>query len=293
MSASRVAPGAESGQATARLCVVGAAVLFSVGGAAIKASPFTSWQVASFRSASAAVTLVALVPAARAPWSWRAVVVAVAYASTMILFVTSTKLTTAANAIFLQSTAPLYLVLIGPWLLHEPVRQRDVPFMAALLVGLAAIVGGARTTFATAPDPVRGNLVATASGVAWAFTVAGLRWLGKTGTATMPTLIAGNVFAALGSLPFALPIGASRPVDWLVVGALGTLQIALAYVLLASGVRRLPALEASLLLLLEPVLNPFWTWVVHGEAPGRAALVGGGIILAATAVRLTLSSDER
>ncbi|MGH7751350.1 MAG: EamA family transporter, partial [Gemmatimonadales bacterium] len=146
--------------AAARLRVLAAAALFSTGGAAIKAAHFTNWQVASFRSGVAALTLLALIPAARRGWSWRLVPVAALYASTLILFVTANKLTTAASTIFLQSTSPLYILLLGPWLLGERVRRADLVFMALVAGGLAICFLGAATPLATAPDPLRGNVFA-------------------------------------------------------------------------------------------------------------------------------------
>jgi drug/metabolite transporter (DMT)-like permease len=83
----------------------------------------------------------------------------------------------------------------------------------------------------------------------------------------------------------ALPVLQSRPADWLIVGYLGVFQIGLAYVWLTIGVRRVPALEASLLLLLEPVLNAVWAWLVHGERPGPWSLAGCLVILLATSAR--------
>src|SRR5262245_57107796 len=97
-----------------RLFLIGAAALFSTGGAAIKALTLTPWQVASFRSTVASVALLALLPEARRGWRWSIVPVAVAYAATLLLFVLANRMTTAADTIFLQSTAPLYLLLLGP-----------------------------------------------------------------------------------------------------------------------------------------------------------------------------------
>ena len=111
-----------------RLLLLAAAVLFSTGGAAIKATSLTGWQIASFRAGVAAAVLLALIPGSRTGWSWRAALVGIAYASMLVLFVLATKLTTAADAIFLQSTAPLYLLLLSPWLLHERIQRADVFF---------------------------------------------------------------------------------------------------------------------------------------------------------------------
>jgi drug/metabolite transporter (DMT)-like permease len=109
-----------------RLLVLSAALLFSTGGAAIKATALTGWQVASFRSGIAAVVLLLCMPAWRRVWHPRTLAVGAAYAATMILFVLANKLTTATNTIFLQYTAPLYLLLLAPWLLREPVRLSDL-----------------------------------------------------------------------------------------------------------------------------------------------------------------------
>ncbi len=270
-----------------RLELVAAAVLFSTGGAAIKATTLTGWQVACFRSGVAAVVLSALLGAARRGWSQRTLAVGCAYAGTMVLFVLANKLTTAANAIFLQDTAPLYLLLLGPWLLGEPVRRGDLKLMVAVAAGIALVFAGRQEPLATAPDPFRGNLVALASGIAWALTIAGLRWMSSSASPGSPlsAVVAGNLLAFLIALPKAFPVGEAAPGDWWLVAYLGVFQIGLAYVFLVRGVRGVPALETSLLLLVEPALNPVWSWWVHGERPAGLALAGGALILAATAAR--------
>lgn len=270
-----------------RLRILGAATLFSTGGAAIKATSLTGWQVASFRSGLAAVAVFLLVPAARRNWNWRVALVSVAYAATMVLFVTSNKATTAANAIFLQSTAPLYIMLLAPWLLRERATRADWATIAALAVGLALVVAGLPPEAATAPNPVLGNTLALASGITWAFTLMGLRWVAAhgTGDSTLATVVAGNALACLVCLPAALPVVDASAVDIGMVTYLGLVQIGLAYVLMTTGIRGVPALQASMLLMLEPALNPIWAWIVHGEEPGLLPIAGGAIILAATIAR--------
>jgi len=268
---------------SSRLLLLAAALLFSTGGAAIKAADLSGWQVAAFRSGVAAAALLALAPGARRGWSWRVAPVGLAYAGTLLLFVLANKLTTAANAIFLQDTAPLYLLILGPLLLGEPVRRRDAPFVAAVLAGIALFFVGQAPATRTAPDPLRGNLLASAAGVSWALTIAGLRWLGSRPgtTAAMPAVAAGNLLVFIGCLPPALPVSALRWQDVAVIAYLGVFQIALAYECLTRGLARVPALEASLLLLLEPALNPVWAWLMHGERPGGFAVAGGALILGA------------
>ena len=269
-----------------RLRVLAAAALFSSGGALIKAVHFTGWQVASFRSVVAAATLFLLLREVRRRPTLKVLGIGVAYALTMILFVLANKTTTSASAIFLQSTAPLYVLLLSPWLLHEKIRARDVVFMVVLALGLGLFFVGFDPVSATAPNPKLGNVLALASGVAWALTIMGLRNLGREGESWGPAAAFwGNVFAALGCLPMALPLGPSSPTDWLLVAVLGVFQIALAYFFLLRGIEKVSAFEASLLLLLEPVLNPVWAWLVHGERPGSWSIAGGAVILLATLVK--------
>ena len=272
----------------ARLQLVAAAVLFSTGGAAIKAADFTGWQIASFRSGVAAIAILLLSREARRGWSWRVGVVGVAYAICLTLFVLANRLTTAANTIYLQSTAPLYLLALAPWLLKEPVRPKDLGFMLAIGFGLALFFIGVEPPVATAPDPVRGNFVALASGFFWALTVCGLRWMGagegRHGSPVAAVAV-GNLIAFGMSLPVALPLGVHSVVDWGLIAYLGVFQIAVAYLFVTSALRAIPALEASLILLIEPALNPLWAWLFQGERPGPWALAGGALILGATTIK--------
>ena len=261
-----------------------AALLFATGGAAIKAATLTPWQVASFRSGVAAVFLIGALPEARRGWSWRIAPVAAAYAATLVLFVLANRLTTSANAIFLQSTAPLYVLLLGPWLLREPVRRADVVYILAVAAGMSLFFVGAEAAAVTAPEPHRGNLLAVASGLTWALTVTGLRWLGRAGegSAAMATVAAGNLIAFAAALPLALPLAAVGVRNIGVILFLGVVQIGLAYVFVTRAIRHVPAFEATTVLLLEPALNPIWAWLVHGERPGLWAAAGGAVILTAT-----------
>lgn len=270
----------------ARLEVCAAALLFSLGGAGIKATELTSWQVAGFRSGIAALVFLLFIPDSLRSLSWRSFVVGSTYAATMILFVLANKLTTSANTIFLQSAAPLYVLLLAPWLLHERARRSDLPVMALVVVGLSLFFVGSETPLRTAPNPVRGNLLGAAAGVTWALTIMGMRRLGRSGgAAPLSAALAGNFLAMAISLPFALPVVDARPVDGAIILGLGVFQIGLAYVFLIRGLRNVSAFEAMILLLLEPALNPIWSWMVHGERPGAWSLVGGALILGASVLK--------
>lgn len=278
--------------ARARLALIGAAALFSTGGAVIKSIDLTAWQVASFRSGIAALVIYACMPEARrltAAGPWR---VGVAFAATLLLFVAANKLTTSANAIFLQSSAPLYLVLLAPLLLSEPIARRDLLFLAAMAVGLLLFFVGETRGSASAPNPSLGNVLGACSGLTWAFVILGLRALQRSGGggAGPAAVVAGNVLACAAGLAFALPVARLRAQDAAWIVFLGAIQIGLAYALLTRGMRKVRALEASLLLLIEPVLNPVWSYLVHGEVPGAFALLGCSVILAATVIRSAADS---
>lgn len=278
---------------TARLALIGASLLWSGNSAFIKAAVLTSWQVASFRSGVAALVFLAVLPDARRVPSLRAVLVGAAYAGTMLSFALANKLTTGASAVFLQATAPLWVMLLAPWLLGEHASRRDVVAMAALAAGMALFFVSSDPPSTTAPAPLAGNVLGIVAGITWGLTVIGFRRLRMSEREGAPSavpsgLVMGNVIAFAFALPPALPVAAIRPADAAIVLWLGAMSIAVAYLLFTRGLRRVPALEASLICLLEPVLNPVWTWLAHGERPNRWSLVGGAVILATTTLKTWL-----
>lgn len=275
----------------ARLLALTAAVLFSTGGAGIKVESFSAAQVSAVRSGVAALALL-LWLRGRVRWTPRSLAAAVIYAATLSSFVGATKLTTAANAIFLQSTAPLYLLLLAPLVLHERVRRREVMFLSAIAVGMVLCFIGRPAPTSTAPNPALGNWLGIGSGLAWALTLVTLRQIARDdrGDDATVAVVAGNVLASCAALPFALPMPRGTAAEWITLASLGVFQIGLAYVCLSSAIRHLPALEISLLLLLEPVLNPVWTWIFRGEDPGRWTIVGGAVIVGATTIKLLVEA---
>jgi drug/metabolite transporter, DME family len=265
-----------------RMYLVVAALLFSTGGAAIKATTLSSWEVAGLRSLVAGMVLLAVLPESRQGWSWRVGLAGVAYAVTLVTFVVATKLTTGANAIYLQATGPLYLLVIGPVFLRERLRRTDLWLGLAVAVGMMLFYLDPAGATATAPDPVRGNWWGALSGLGWGLTVACLRGLARAGGSAVTVVAVGNLLAFAAALPGAWPMEMPGWGDALAVGYMGVFQIGLAYWCLTRGLRQVPAFAASALLLLEPALNPVWTWLLHGEAPSAYGLAGGAIVLGAT-----------
>jgi DME family drug/metabolite transporter len=275
--------------------LLAAALLFSTGGLVIKSIALTGWQVACLRAVIAGVVVAMLLPESRRNWQLRLIGPAISYAAMLILFVISTKLTTAANAIFLQATAPLYLVFLGPSLLKERTRREDWLTLLVMGAGMTLFFLGEPSAQATAPRPVLGNFLAAAGGLAWALVLLSLRVWGRkhpTQNHGMQVVLAGNLLAAVLCAPFIFPLESATPMDLGLVGYLGVFQVALAYLMMTKGMRQVPALEASMILLVEPVLNPVWTWLVLGENPGWLAILGGALILSGTALRFRTKAPD-
>src|SRR5260221_4431138 len=183
--------------------IVLAAVLFSTGGAAIKWCGFDGWQLAGLRAGLAFTTMLTLIPEARRGWSWRTALVGCAYAATTLLYVQANKHTTAASAIFLQSTSPLFILPLAPWLLGEHATRRDLWQMGVMGLGLKLFFLGLDQPSATAPDPRLGNILAAICAVTWAFTIIGYRWIVARGGSVATAAASGNLTAGILALELA------------------------------------------------------------------------------------------
>ncbi len=260
-----------------RLLLLAAAALWSTAGAAMKLCGLGGLQIAGGRSLVAGLFLLAVLPGARR-WPSRRVLLAVAgYAATVVLFATANKLTTAANAIFIQSSAPLWVLLLSPALLRERAARGELLAIPVYALGLALFF-----LDDLGPGQLRGNLVALAAGLTFGLCIMGLR---RAREDAETALVWGNLFAAAAVLPLWGHGPAPAGADLLLLAYLGIFQLGLAYLCFARGIARVPALEASLLVLLEPILNPIWTFAFTDERPGPWALAGAGVVLAATVWR--------
>ncbi len=265
------------------------ALLLSTGSTIIKAVSFNVLELAGWRALVISIFLLLVIRPPRQCWDRQLLPAALAHAATTLLFMWGNKLTNAATAIFLQYTAPLYLLLLGPWLLKEPVARREIGFVSLIGVGMILLLLAPAHVTRTAPNPVLGGAVAAVCGVTWAFTTLTMRGLSRRVPdgfqRAIAAIIVANVALSAGLLPLVgIPAHASVA-DWGLVAYMGVFQLGSAFILISLGLRRVTALEGALLLLLEPVLNPLWAWVVHGEVPGLPALMGGGLILSSSALR--------
>lgn len=279
------------------LAIAVAAVLFSSGGLFIKLTPLPPLAVACGRSAITAVFFLLFL---RPDLRRARVSTGLAYALMLVTFVLATKLTSAANAIFLQYAGLVWVLLLAPWLLRERLRAVDVLCLFASLGGVAILLLGG-----TAAGGSRlGDLCGALSGVAFAFTIVFLRRdaTAAAGTAPSATTAAnartpdpqasttlGAILTVVLTLPFAArDLTHVTPTALGVLLYLGTIQVGLAYAIFNRGIRSVPATRAGLVAILEPVLNPVWVLVGAGEVPGPATLVGGGIVLTVVCVRMWL-----
>ena len=264
----------------AALFVAGAAILWSTGGLFIKLAPMPALAVACGRSLVAAVFYLAVLrPDLRAA----RLSTALAYAGCIVTFVAATRLTTAANAIFLQYTGPAWVLLLSPLILKEAFRRIDGVCVALSLAGMSLFFVGK-----VEAGQALGNGLGLVSGVFFALTVVLLRRDSRMGGDTaLPSTALGNLIAAAATLPFALQalpqMASARGAGVLLY--LGVVQLGVAYVLFIRGVRKVPAAEASLISMLEPVLNPVWVLLGFGERPGPWALLGGAVVISAVVLR--------
>ena len=261
----------------AAVLLVLCAVLWSTGGLLIKWIAWPALAVAGMRSAIAAIVLLLVLREWRPRWSWWLGSGALAGAASMLGFVVATKLTTAANAIFLVYTAPLYVALLSPWVLHEPIRRGDWLTILLAMLGLGCFCFE-QLTFAG----WIGNGCALGSGLATAWLVVCLRKHAAMSPLSM--LVLANVLVAVAGVPFmfaAMP----DPVSCGLLLIAGVGQLGLPLVLYGKAIPHVRAIEAVLIPILEPVLNPVWVLLFIGEVPSGWALLGGVIVLGAVTAR--------
>src|SRR5213083_2317497 len=268
------------------LLVLGAAVLWSTGGLFIKATSLSAFELSFGRSLLAAITIAIATRREGFGLNRVSAFTSLLYAALLILFVLATKLTTAANAIFLQYTAPVYVLILEPLFYKEKFRMRDLATVSACVVGMSLFfVGKLR------PEDVSGNLLALASGVCFALFFLLLRHSKARDVNRASSAIYGNLIVVLICAP-AFFTAAGRGIsgeDFARIAYLGIVQIGFAYLLftlaMARGVR---SLDAGIIGYIEPVLNPIWVFLVIGERPSGWAILGGAIIVAAVVGHMLL-----
>ncbi|MBI3259907.1 MAG: EamA family transporter [Ignavibacteriae bacterium] len=254
------------------------AILWSTGGVLIKYVSWNPLAIAGMRSAIASLIMIAVVGKPRITWSKVQMGGAIAYMATVVLFVTATKLTSAANAILLQYTGPIYVALFGRWFLGERTTRLD-------WITIGVVLGGMTLFFmdSLSSDGMLGNIIAIASGVAFAWLALFLRK--QKNERPEDSIILGNWMATVIALPFMLTGGMPSGNSWIGLILLGVVQLGISYILYARAIRHVTALEALLIPVVEPILNPIWALLLLSEKPGSWAIIGGIIVLGAITLR--------
>src|SRR5438067_4686783 len=273
------------------MLVLGAAILWSTGGLFIKATHLSAFELSFGRSLLAAIVIAIFTRHEGFGINRISAITSILYAALLILFVVATKLTTAANAIFLQYTAPVYVLILEPLFYKEKFRRRDFVTVATCIAGMSLFfIGKLR------PQDVTGNLFALASGVCFALFFLLLRHSQARDVNRASSAIYGNLIAVVICAPafFGAMQRGIGTADFGRIAYLGIVQIGFAYLLftlaMARGVR---SLDAGIIGYVEPVLNPVWVFLFIGERPSGWALVGGAIIIASVIIHMLFETKAK
>ena len=262
-----------------------AAIMWSLGGLLIKSVNAHPLAISGIRSAISCLIILLYVKKPKFNWSFPQIAAGITYASMVILFVAANKFTTAANAILLQYTAPIFVALLSAWILKEKPKTID-------WIAIVVVFGGMVLFFIDSIDTrgMTGNIFALLSGVSYALFTIFMR-MQKDGS-PVESVIIGNAITAITGLPFlfsAIPDSKG----WLALVILGVIQLGIPYILYSNAIKNATALEASLITMIEPILNPIWVILVIGEIPGLFSIIGGIIVIIAVAVRCVIVSSSK
>jgi len=262
----------------ARLLLLGAAVLWSLAGVFIKFLLLPPLTIVFYRSLFAGLFFLCFVKkSASLPRGALAVAMA-SYTAAISSFVAANKLTTAANAIVLQYTAPMFVFLIVARLFREQIAMATWAALGLGMLGIAVIFAGS-----TGQPDFAGVAVALLSGMLFSVYMVSLRFLKVVPAGTLTCM--NNLACCLLLLPFMMDRLSLTGGEFLIITVMGIVQLGVPYWLFSKAVEKIPVHEASLLVLIEPVLNPLWVALMVGEIPGAATFMGGALIVAGLAVR--------
>jgi drug/metabolite transporter, DME family len=256
------------------------AFLWSSSGLFIKILTLDAFQILFYRSSIAAITIfvVSMIRSKKLVFEKDLIsnLCAISFALILILFVTSNKLTTAANAIFLQFTAPLYLLFLEPIFLKTKFNKKNLITVTICIVGMILFFFGKLEV-----GNIFGNIIAILSGVSFAFFSLFLKWkkqLHQTPN-TLNNVIVGNILVALFCIPFVYNKLALTSTETMILIYMGVIQIGISYIIFNEGIKYVSATESMIIAMLEAIFNPIWVFLGVGEKPSIYAIFGAVIIL--------------
>ena len=249
-----------------------AALMWSVGGLFIKLVELSPLAITGTRSLAAAGVFLIYLQKVKWYWNKYFIIGVISYASMMVLYVTSIRLTTAANAIFLEFTAPVYVVVLSYFILNERVTLFDILSIIVIFCGMGLFFFD-ELTF----EGFWGNILAAIAGVCLGIVTVMLR---KEKDSAFDMVFFGNLLTAILCLPFMFSgFNETVAVDWLIIFGLGVVQLGLPYILYTLALRYVNAIDAILVSMIEPILNPIWVFLFIGERIGEWAVYGGVLVL--------------
>jgi drug/metabolite transporter (DMT)-like permease len=257
-------------------------LLWSTSGLFVKIIDWQPLSILSARSIVASFVFLIYLRRLDLNWTWVQIAGALAYVGAQLFFIMGTKITAAANVIFLTYTSPVYIILFGRWFLKEKAYPADWASIVVIFAGMLLFIGDDLTW-----TGFRGNLFGILAGISMAAMVLCLRKQ-KSGEPAK-TILLGNIIASLIGLP-ALFQETFSPSSMGIILYLGLLQTGLAFILYSIAIKYLQALESTLVLTLEPILNPIWVFLAIGETPGPLAVVGGILVIGAVLGRAIISA---
>lgn len=267
------------------LAVFITAILWSSGGLFIKLISLNAMQLSFFRCLIAAIVFAIIFRKKLLVVNGFTFINAAFYAIVLSTFVIATKTTTAANAIFLQSTAPIYVLIFEPIINKTKYDKLNIITIVVCFIGMIFFFLGE-----ISPGHLEGNLVALISGITFASFFLGMRKNGK--EYQQSSIFYGNIFVAIICIPFLFDLKPLSFNDIWMVTFLGVFQIAIAYAFFSYGLKRILAVEASIISMFEPVLNPVWVMIGYGEVPSITASIGGAIIIIAIFTRTLIAGSD-
>lgn len=268
------------------IAIIIAALLWSTGGLFIKLISLDAYQLSFYRSIFSALTFVVLFRKKVFVFNTAIFFNGLFYAGILILFVVATKLTTAANAIFLQYTAPIYVLIFEPLILKTKLKTINVFSVIISFLGMTLFFVGE-----ISPSHFSGNLVALLSGICFAAFLIGIRKSSE--EYRVPSIFWGNIFIPILCLSSVYPEFNIDLKNFMMVAYLGIFQIGFAYAIFTYSIKRIEGIEAALIAMIEPVMNPIWVYFGYGEKPSPFAILGGLIILSTITIRTIITEKRR
>jgi DME family drug/metabolite transporter len=261
----------------ARLMLFAAGAFWSLGGFFIKEIDTNAISIVFFRCLFSAIFVAAFVRGRRMPGRMDGAISIALFLLLLVTYVESTKQTTAANAIFLQYTAPIYIAILGPFIISERLRRHDALPLAISIAGIGVLFFGNSGSGQT-----DGLLLGIVAGAFYGTFFVWMRRVRYADAFAITFINCLGVAVLLAFVPSVWEVGVEEIALLVVMAAV---QFALPYVLFTKGIAHVPGAEASLIALIEPVLNPVWVALFYGEDPSTATMIGGAVILAGLVIR--------